>query len=94
MCRGRWGESPIDGGARAIEITVRRTDIIGDGFTALHSLGAAIKGRLMVTFVSQHGVLEAGIDHGGLVKEFLEEVRTAVLACGGLRMSHSARAGP
>ena len=47
---------------------------MGDGFDALRSIGAAIKGRLMVTFVSQHGVLEAGIDHGGLVKEFLEEV--------------------
>ena len=47
---------------------------MGDGFDALRSTGGAIKGRLMVTFVSQHGVLEAGIDHGGLVKEFLEEV--------------------
>ncbi len=61
-----------------MEITVRRTDIIGDGYSALHSIGAAIKGRLMVTFVSQHGVLEAGIDHGGLVKEFLEEVSTLI----------------
>ena len=47
---------------------------MGDGFDALRGVGGAIKGRLMVTFVSQHGVLEAGIDHGGLVKEFLEEV--------------------
>ena len=62
-----------------MEITVRRTDIIGDGYSVLHSIGAAIKGRLMVTFVSQHGVLEAGIDHGGLVKEFLEEVSSAGL---------------
>ena len=58
---------------------MRRTDIIGDGFSALHSIGTAIKGRLMVTFVSQHGALEAGIDHGGLVKEFLEEVGATVL---------------
>ncbi len=69
----------MDGGPKAVEITVRRTDIIGDGYSALHSIGAAIKGRLMVTFVSQHGVLEAGIDHGGLIKEFLEEVSTDVL---------------
>lgn len=33
-----------------------------------------LKGSLGVTFVSQHGTLETGIDHGGLVKEFLEEV--------------------
>ena len=64
----------MNGGPGPVEITVRRTDIIGDAFSALHSIGPAIKGRLMVTFVSQHGGLEAGIDHGGLVKEFLEEV--------------------
>lgn len=75
-CRGRWAESPVDGGPRPIEITVRRTDLIGDGFSALHSAGSAIKGRLMVTFINQHGALEAGIDHGGLVKEFLEEAST------------------
>ena len=74
MYRGRWAESPMDGGPPAVELTVRRTDIMGDGFDALRGAGGAIKGRLMVTFVSQHGVLEAGIDHGGLVKEFLEEV--------------------
>ncbi len=69
----------MDGGPRPIEITVRRTDLIGDGFSALHSAGSAIKGRLMVTFISQHGALEAGIDHGGLVKEFLEEASTSCL---------------
>jgi len=66
----------VDGGPRPIEITVRRTDLIGDGFSALHSAGSAIKGRLMVTFINHHGALEAGIDHGGLVKEFLEEAST------------------
>lgn len=74
VCRGRWAKAPDDGGPRAIALTVRRTDIMGDGFAALQNVGAAIKGRLMVTFVNQHGTLEAGIDHGGLVKEFLEEV--------------------
>jgi hypothetical protein len=63
----------VDGGPRAIELTVRRTDVLGDGFAALHGIGERIKGRLMVSFVSQHGVLEAGIDQGGLAKEFLEE---------------------
>ena len=52
---------------------------MGDGYDALRSIGGVIKGRLMVTFVSQHGVLEAGIDHGGLVKEFLEEVGSGTM---------------
>ena len=64
----------MDGGPGTIELTVRRTDVLGDGFAALHGIGEQIKGRLMVSFVSQHGAREAGIDHGGLTKEFLEEV--------------------
>ena len=32
-----------------------------------------------VSFVSSMGTLEAGLDHGGLVKEFLEEARAGIL---------------
>ena len=38
--------------------------------------GAAVKGRLVVSFVNEQGMLEAGLDYGGLVKEFLEQVAT------------------
>lgn len=31
----------------------------------------------MVSFVNEQGMLEAGLDYGGLVKEFLEQVVTA-----------------
>lgn len=37
-------------------------------------MGADIRRPLHVSFVSEHGHLEAGIDQGGLTKEFLEEV--------------------
>lgn len=53
---------------------MRRGAIIEDGYVALRNVGAAIKGRLSVSFVSQMGTMEAGLDYGGLVKEFLEEV--------------------
>ncbi len=33
-----------------------------------------MKGRLVVSFVNEQGMLEAGLDYGGLVKEFLEQV--------------------
>jgi len=33
-----------------------------------------VKGRLVVSFVNEQGMLEAGLDYGGLVKEFLEQV--------------------
>lgn len=53
---------------------MRRGAILDDGYAALHNAGSTIKGRLAVSFVNVHGELEAGLDHGGLVKEFLEEV--------------------
>ncbi len=58
---------------------MRRGAILDDGFAALRDAGSAIKGRLCVSFVSMHGELEAGLDYGGLVKEFLEEV--ILLSC-------------
>ena len=73
-CRGKWEASPAAGGPRPLEITVRRGAMLDDGFAALRDAGSAIKGRLCVAFVSMHGELEAGLDYGGLVKEFLEEV--------------------
>ncbi|KAK9903317.1 hypothetical protein WJX75_002686 [Coccomyxa subellipsoidea] len=72
--RGKWEAPPASGGSRPVEITVRRGTILDDGFAALHNAGSTIKGRLAVSFVNVHGQLEAGLDHGGLVKEFLEEV--------------------
>lgn len=36
-----------------------------------------MKGRLVVSFVNEQGMLEAGLDYGGLVKEFLEQVATS-----------------
>lgn len=36
-----------------------------------------MKGRLVVSFVNEQGMLEAGLDYGGLVKEFLEQVPTS-----------------
>jgi len=34
-----------------------------------------VKGRLVLSFVNEQGMLEAGLDYGGLVKEFLEQVK-------------------
>lgn len=38
--------------------------------------GERVKGRLVVSFVNEQGMLEAGLDYGGLIKEFLEQVLT------------------
>lgn len=34
--------------------------------------GSALKGRIQVTFMNQHGVEEAGIDGGGVFKEYMD----------------------
>ncbi|GBF97295.1 hypothetical protein Rsub_09986 [Raphidocelis subcapitata] len=70
--RGRWDANPAEGGPRPLRLTVRRGRLLEDAYGALAAKGAALKGRLYVTFVSASGVPEAGLDHGGLTKELLE----------------------
>ncbi|KAK0540031.1 ubiquitin-protein ligase (E3) [Tilletia horrida] len=52
-------------------VTIRRGHVAEDGFRGLHRLGPALKQRIQIQFVDQHGFVEAGIDGGGLFKEFL-----------------------
>lgn len=55
-------------------VRVRRGRVLRDGFEALASIGANIKGRIQVQFINQHGMTETGIDGGGLFKEFVTEL--------------------
>lgn len=61
-------------GSRAIEIVVRRGHIVEDGFRQLNSLGSKLKSSIHVSFVSECGLTEAGLDYGGLSKEFLTDI--------------------
>ncbi|WIA29294.1 hypothetical protein OEZ86_011799 [Tetradesmus obliquus] len=76
--RGRWQLSPAEGGPRPLKVTVRRDALLEDAYRGLAAAGANIKARLQVHFINAQGVAEAGIDHGGLMKELLE----ATLAAG------------
>ncbi|KAL9332033.1 hypothetical protein ACSQ67_001643 [Phaseolus vulgaris] len=67
-------------GSRAIEIVVRRGHIVEDGFRQLNSLGSRLKSSIHVSFVSECGLLEAGLDYGGLSKEFLTDLSKAAFA--------------
>ncbi|KAK9832830.1 hypothetical protein WJX81_005036 [Elliptochloris bilobata] len=83
--RGRWGAPPADGGAPPLQVTLRRNALLEDAYAALRDVGGSIRGRLVVTFVNEAGLEEAGLDHGGLVKAFLEEaVREGFAADRGL----------
>jgi ubiquitin-protein ligase E3 B len=61
-------------GSRTIEIVVRRGHTVEDGFQQLNSLGSKLKSSIHVSFVSECGLTEAGLDYGGLSKEFLTDL--------------------
>ncbi|KAL2345154.1 hypothetical protein Fmac_006439 [Flemingia macrophylla] len=67
-------------GSRAIEIVVRRGHIVEDGFRQLNSLGSRLKSSIHVSFVSECCLLEAGLDYGGLSKEFLTDLSKAAFS--------------
>ncbi|KZT59622.1 HECT-domain-containing protein [Calocera cornea HHB12733] len=52
-------------------VEIRRDHIAEDGYDGLNGLGPALKGPVAITFRDQWGNIEAGIDGGGVFKEFL-----------------------
>lgn len=67
-------------GSRSVEIVIRRGHVIDDGFLQLNSLGSRLKSSIHVSFVSESGLPEAGLDYGGLSKEFLTDLSKAAFA--------------
>jgi hypothetical protein len=58
-------------------VTIRRNNILEDGFESLYGLSSnELKGRIQINFIDEHGLEEAGLDGGGLVKEFLTTLMT------------------
>ncbi|XP_019250775.1 PREDICTED: E3 ubiquitin-protein ligase UPL7 [Nicotiana attenuata] len=67
-------------GARSAEIVIRRGHIVEDGFQQLNNLGSRLKSSIHVSFVNESGLPEAGLDYGGLSKEFLTEIAKAAFS--------------
>jgi len=60
-------------GRNIIRILIRRNHVIEDGFVAINKLGIKFRQKhIKVSFVDEFGQQEAGIDMGGVFKEFLE----------------------
>jgi ubiquitin-protein ligase E3 C len=55
-------------------VEIRRDKLYDDAMRQLNSLGPKLKKKIQVTFVSQHGTQEAGIDGGGVFKEFIDDL--------------------
>ncbi|KAJ7227472.1 HECT-domain-containing protein [Mycena pura] len=66
--RQRNPEDMYNPGSGRLQITVRRDNIAEDGFDRLRD--ADLKGRIGITFIDKFGEEEAGIDGGGVFKEF------------------------
>jgi len=70
MMRGE--ESLMDSGRERVEI--RRDHLYDDSMRQLNRLGTKLKKKIQVSFVNQHGTQEAGIDGGGVFKEFVDDL--------------------
>lgn len=59
---------------RELTVTVRRNTIFEDAFKELNGLGEGLRAKIRVVFIDEHDMQEAGIDGGGMFKEFMYEV--------------------
>jgi hypothetical protein len=68
-------QGPEDNRAKGIVVRVRRAAILEDGMKAMEQVvGANIKGRIQVRYINAFGEEEAGIDIGGLFKDFVTDL--------------------
>jgi len=58
------------------QVTIRRDNIYADSMKNLNKLGKKMRRKVQVTFINKHGAVEAGIDGGGVFKEFLDDLIT------------------
>jgi len=69
-----------DGRRRGLDILSRhhaeihRESVFEDAYEAFYPLGESLKEPIQITFIDQFGAPEAGIDGGGVTKEFLMSV--------------------
>lgn len=58
-----------------IFVKIRRDYLLEDGLAMVDKLrGTSLRRRLIIVFISQTGAKEAGIDSGGLLREFIGEL--------------------
>jgi ubiquitin-protein ligase E3 C len=55
---------------------IRRESVFEDAFSQFYGLGDGLKEPIQISFIDQFGSMEAGIDGGGVTKEFLTSVTT------------------
>jgi ubiquitin-protein ligase E3 C len=83
MMRGMEGESF----SRA-RVEIHRDRLYDDAMQQLNQLGPRLKRRVQVSFINQHGAQEAGIDGGGVFKEFIDDLIKDAFSLGESTSSH------
>jgi ubiquitin-protein ligase E3 C len=71
------GARTMDGwlGMGGVSVDIDRSDIVKCAYSEINRLNSDdLKGRLKVQFISKQGYTEAGIDGGGLFKEFMDDL--------------------
>lgn len=56
------------------DVEVRRDHLYEDSFKVLNPLKSRLRKKLKVTFVNQHGTAEAGVDGGGVFREYINDL--------------------
>lgn len=69
MLRGEDGDFSV-----RERVEIRRAQLYNDSMNQLNKLGAKLRRKLQVVFINQHGAKEAGIDGGGVFKEFIDDL--------------------
>lgn len=66
---------------------IRREHIFDDALDQFYPLGDGLKEPIQISFIDRFGTMEAGIDGGGVTKEFLTSITSEAFKTGdGLRM--------
>merc|ERR1711879_119900 len=69
--------------ARPLRIDIRRGYVLEDGFHQLmRAQPADIRKRFSVVYTDRHGLVEAGIDQGGLFKDFWTDLSAQAFDAG------------
>mmetsp|Transcript_1456 Transcript_1456/g.1955 ORF Transcript_1456/g.1955 Transcript_1456/m.1955 type:complete len:1097 (+) Transcript_1456:122-3412(+) len=71
MERGEDNDLDIGGRER---VEIRRDSMYKDSMSQLNGLGRRLKSKVQVTMINKHGAHEAGIDGGGVFKEFIDDL--------------------
>ncbi|XP_052204385.1 E3 ubiquitin-protein ligase UPL6 isoform X2 [Diospyros lotus] len=75
VVRQRYGSQAVFARNR---LRIRRDHILEDAFSQLSALSEEdLRGPVRITFINEFGVEEAGIDGGGIFKDFMENVTRA-----------------